>query len=70
MQIKACVKQENSLKFNVPLMFQTLIVPSLDAVMICSESGAKHNQVTALCTSINMRDYKETRNKNNENGNF
>lgn len=32
-------------------MFQILIEPSLEAVMICSELGAKHNQVTALCLS-------------------
>jgi len=29
-------------------MFQTLIEPSFEAVMICSEFGEKHNQVTAL----------------------
>ena len=33
-----------------PLMFQILIEPSLDAVIICSEFGEKHNQVTALWT--------------------
>jgi hypothetical protein len=33
----------------IPLMFQTLIDPSLDAVMMPSESHVKHSHVTALC---------------------
>lgn len=37
-----------SIYSNIPLIFQTLIEPSLDAVMICSELGVKHKQVTAL----------------------
>jgi hypothetical protein len=34
---------------SIPLMFQTLIDPSLDAVMMHSESHVKHSHVTALC---------------------
>jgi hypothetical protein len=34
---------------SIPLMFQTLIDPSLDAVMMPSESHVKHSHVTALC---------------------
>lgn len=36
-------------------MFQVLIEPSLEAVMICSEFGVKHNQVTALWIDKSMR---------------
>lgn len=32
----------------LPLMFQSLNEPSFEAVMILSEFGEKHNQVTAL----------------------
>ena len=35
-------------KYSIPLMFHTRMEPSLDAVIICSEVGAKHKQVTAL----------------------
>ena len=42
-------KTDHSLKKEyTPLMFHTFMVPSLDAVIICSEFGIKHNQVTAL----------------------
>jgi hypothetical protein len=34
--------------YSIPLMFHTRMEPSLDAVIICSELGAKHKQVTAL----------------------
>jgi hypothetical protein len=34
--------------YSIPLMFHTRMEPSLDAVIICSEFGAKHKQVTAL----------------------
>lgn len=47
-----CVKEnrERQRGAHRPLMFQILIEPSLDAVIICSEFGEKHNQVTALWT--------------------
>ena len=41
--------EHNLTKLYIPLIFQILIEPSLDAVIICSELGVKHNQVTALC---------------------
>lgn len=40
--------EHNLTKLYIPLIFQILIEPSLDAVIICSELGVKHNQVTAL----------------------
>lgn len=40
--------QQNCILQYIPLIFQILIEPSFDAVIICSEFGEKHNQVTAL----------------------
>lgn len=45
-------------KLFIPLIFHILIEPSLEAVMICSELGLKHNHVTALCITIQEKGKK------------
>lgn len=42
---------------NIPLIFHILKEPSFDAVMICSEFGVKHKEVTALCEPTEISTY-------------